>query len=354
MNIRIQQVCLETASEQEEREIDKVLEASQSASLFHSIHWNRLLIEEFKLKNVSLLAKDDEKPVAFYTFYEDIGAGSKRLHSPYLRYQSFYGAPVAVPGHERAIPELLKASEEIAKGGIWSLLTPPNYPKELLAEAGYRCVESFTSIVDLRKGADELFGGIKKTTQRAIRKALKSGVSFTEGDSRDFDKFYSTYKSWTDVLNEKLERKLFLLPEQFCHRLWEALSKRNQAFMLVGRLNGAITNASLQLCYKDTIYAWILATSYEFRPYKVDSLLYWEVMQWGREHGYGFLDLCDLDLPSPEKSKRMDFKRAFGGEDCIFHVAKKEPKSLYWHRLCFYLSHPSRLTKRLWQYCSSS
>ena len=90
---------------------------------------------------------NDGKPVAFYTFYEDREAGITKLCSPDVRNYSFYGAPIAVLGYEEAIPELLKASEKIVKRGIWSIATPPNYPKKPLTAAGYKCSESFTPII---------------------------------------------------------------------------------------------------------------------------------------------------------------------------------------------------------------
>lgn len=110
--------------------------------------------------------------------------------------------------------------------------------------------------------------------------------------------------------------------------------------MLVGSLGDNITNSSIQLCYKDTVYAWILGTKHEYREYKVDSLLYWELIKWGRVHGYRFLDLCDINRPSAAK-----FKRAFGGTDAPFYFAIKKTRGYYLKRLNFYLSHPRSFLK---------
>ncbi len=349
MNITIEKIDLNSISKEEELIINMVLNKSPFASIFHTVHWNKLLIEEMKLKNTSLLAMNDGKPVAFHTYYEDRESGITRLSSPEGKSYSFYGAPIAVPGYEEAIPELLKASEKTIKRGIWSIRTPPNYPIRPLTAAGYKCWESFTCLIDLQKEEEELFKGIKRSTRTTIRKAIRSGVSITEGTSADFDEFYSIYKSFYEQINEKIETKLFILPARFFLRVWEEFSRRNEAFMLIGRLEKLITNGAICLCYKDMVYAWIMGTKYEYRQHGVDSLLFWEIMKWGRDHGYKYWDNCDLSMPSPEKSKRMHFKRAFGGKDSIFYFAVKKTKGHHWNSLYFYLSHPKKLVKRIFR-----
>jgi len=347
MNITIEKIDLNAISKEEEQSINMVLKESPFSTIFHTIHWNRLLIEELKLKNTSLLAMNSGKPVAFHTFYEEKEAGTTKLNSPEGRYYSFYGAPIAISGYEEAIPELLKTSEKIIKGGIWFIRTPPNYPKKSLTAAGYKCRESFTCIIDLQKEEGELFKGIKRSTRTAVKKAARSGVNFFEGTSADFDEFYSIYESFYKKIEDKTETKLFILPARFFIRVWEEFSRRNEAFMLIGKLENQITNGSICLCYKDVIYAWIMGTKYEYRQYGVDSLLYWEIIKWGRAHGYKFWDNCDLGMPSPEKSKRMYFKKAFGGKDSFFYFAIKKTRRHYWNRLCFYLSHPKNLIKKI-------
>jgi len=155
------------------------------------------------------------------------------------------------------------------------------------------------------------------------------------------------YKSFYEQINVEIETELFILPARFFLKAWEEFSRRKEAFMLVGRLKKKITNGIICLCFKDMVYAWILGSKYEYRPYRVDSLLHWECMKWGRDHGFRFFDICDLAMPSVTKSKRMYFKKSFGGTDSVFYFAVKKTMGHYRNRLCFYLSHPIDLIKRI-------
>lgn len=342
MNYKIEKINLASLTDAEKDRIEIILSNSPYASIFHTIFWNKLLIEESGFKNTTLIATHGDKPVAFYTFYfgEDEEA-NKVIMSPVAKYYSIYGCPVAIPGFEDAIPKLLLESEKFNRGSFCNLVSPPNYPKELLTESGYQLVEGLTSIIDIRKEEEELFQAIEKRAQKSIKKAIKSGVNIVEGAIANFNEFYLNYKSLYELINEKRENKLFILPESFCRRIWEELPKVNHAFTLVGRLGDKVTNSSIQLCYKDTVYAWLLGTNHEYREFKVDSLLYWELIKWAREHHYKFVDLCGIDIPS-----MAQFKRGFGGKDVKFYYATKKASGYKWRRLVNYLSNPRALIKR--------
>lgn len=289
MNVTIETIDLTTISSEMKGWIDSVSNTSSHGTVFHTVEWNRLFIEEFALQNITLLARQNDKPIGFYTFYVTREADTERSYSPYTRYYSFYGAPIVVPGYEDAISKLLMASERMIKGGVFSILTAPNYPKEPLAAARYKCSESFTCVINLQKTEDELFKSIKPSARKAIRKAVRSGVHVTEGTFRDFLGFYEMYRSFYDKINQKVSTKLFILPERFCWRVWEEFSRRDKAFLLIGRLGNEVVNSVMSLCYKDTIYAWVMGTRLEYRQYNIENLLFWEAREMGKKSWLPFI-----------------------------------------------------------------
>lgn len=130
MNYKIEEINLVSLTNAEKEKIEVILNNSPHASIFHSIFWNRLLIEESGIMNTTLIAIHGDKPVAFYTFYfEEDGEGNKVIMSPLVKYYSIYGCPVAIPGFEDAIPKLLVESEKCYGGSFCNLVSPPNYPE---------------------------------------------------------------------------------------------------------------------------------------------------------------------------------------------------------------------------------
>jgi len=343
MTITFDKIDLGKVSKEDKKSIDSILNISPYASIFHTVLWNKLLIEESKLRNITLIALSDGNPVAFCTFYESPEYKRKisSMNSTLEKYYTIYGGPISIPGYEMVIPKLLVEFEKYAKGNYFLIRTVPNYPVEILQSAGYKYSEEFASIIDLQKGEDELFQKIHRDERTSIRKAIRSGVTITEGTSLEFDSFYSLYSSLYRSINKRLDQKKNIISKRYCRRIWEEFSRRNQAVMLVGRMGNHITNCSISLCYKNTLYAWLLGTDWEYRPYKVDALMVWENIKWGNEHGYKFFDLCDIKRPSA-----ADFKRKFGGIDTPFYFARKKPRSYYWNRLSFYLNHPKSFIDR--------
>lgn len=343
MNYKIEKIDLASLTNAEKEKIENILSNSPHASVFHTIWWNRLLSEESGIKSTTLLATHEDKPVAFYTFYFGKDEeGNNIIMSPVAKYYTIYGCPIAIPGFEDSIPKLLLESEKFHRGSFCYLVSPPNYPRQKLAEGGYQSVEGLTSIVDIEKDENVLFGAIEKRAQKSIKKAIKSGVNVVEGTIANFSEFYLNYKSLYELINEKRESKLFILPGSFCKRIWEELPKLNHAFTLVGRMGDKVTNSSIQLCYKDTVYAWLLGTNHEYREFKVDSLLYWTLIKWAKDRHYKFVDLCGIDIPS-----MAQFKRSFGGIDTQFYYATKKAEGYRWKRMVYFLSHPRALLKRV-------
>jgi len=344
MTITFDKIDLGKVSKEDKKSIESILNISPYASIFHTVLWNKLLIEESKLRNITLIALSDGNPVAFCTFYESPEYKRKisSMNSTLEKYYTIYGGPISIPGYEMVIPKLLIECEKYAKGNSFLVKTVPNYPIEILQSAGYSYSEALTTIIDLQKGEEELFQNLHRDKRKEIRKAIRSGVTITEGTSSEFDSFYSLYSSLYRSINKRLDQKLNIISKRYCRRIWEEFSRRNQAVMVLGRMGNHITNCIIILCFKDTMYAWIIGTDWQYRPYKVDALAYWAAIKWGNEHGYKFLDLCDINRPSA-----AIFKRKFGGTDTPFYFAMKKPRSYYWNRLCFYLSHHKNLFKRI-------
>jgi hypothetical protein len=342
--IEINEISLDSISTRHGEQLEGFLQRCSNTSIFHTLHWNKLIMKESEQKCRTLVALKGNEPVGLFSFFEGMDNGSRVLMSPASRYYSIYGCPVALAGHEDSILSLLSEAEHKMRGAYYCLVSPPGYSRKVLEEAGYMAKEGLTSIIDLKKTEDELFGYIEKRSQKAIRSAIKHGVTVSVGDERDVDEFCRIYAELYSQINESTDRKLYILPERFLKEVYRSLSSHNNAFILVGKVGEKVANSSIQFCYNRTVYAWLLGTRREFREYKVDTLLYWTLIKWGRDHGFGYLDLCGIDIPS-----MAQFKRSFGGSDIPFYYASKKASGYKLRRLAYHLSHPRSLVAKLAQ-----
>jgi len=338
----IRRCNLEALSREEEQGIESVLRESPSATIFHTIEWNRLLMEE-GLANMTLLAFDGERAVGLHSFFFVEDEEVRETASPVVKFYGVYGGAITVRGYERTIPILLKKADSIQSGNVVTVICPPGYPRDVMEEAGFSVRKRLTSIIDIRSDEEAIFMGIKRRTRKSIRGAIRRGVNVSEGTCADLEEFYSIYSKLYEGINERTRgHELPILSKSFCRRLFDRLVKRGEAFMLVGRINGQVVNSSIQLCFRDTVYAWLLGTNQEYREYRMDSLLYWKLIQWAREHRYSFVDLCGLDIES-----MAFFKRSFGGEDVPFFSCFKKGRTYWKERLRYYVRHPHLAIQRI-------
>ncbi|MCK4828071.1 hypothetical protein KA005_70735 [bacterium] len=61
MKVEIESLDLNELNPKDEDSINKVLVKSPNSTVFHTVEWNRILINEFGLQNVTLLATIDAR-----------------------------------------------------------------------------------------------------------------------------------------------------------------------------------------------------------------------------------------------------------------------------------------------------
>lgn len=342
MDIIIEQFQISSASDEQLKSIQRILDECDYSSPFHTPLWNKIVADESGLRNSTLVARRDDTLVGFFTYFEDSELGCKMLISPAAKYYSIYGCPIAIPDHDDIIPILLKEAQKRSGASFFCLTTSPGYPFEALAKSRYLLKEALTSLIDVRRSESELLSAIQRTTRQSIKSAIKKNAVVMEGSSFDIDVFYELYSSLYKDINTMRSTPLNILSERFVRRVYSTLSASGEAFLLVGRVNREVANTSIQLCHKGTVYAWLLGTRRDLREYKVDSLLYWTLLNWAREHGYHFVDLCGIEITS-----MAQFKRSFGGTDTSFYHATKKNRTHKLQRALYYFSHPQSLFKRL-------
>jgi hypothetical protein len=334
MRIEIKSVDLTALSSDDRDSINEVLTKSSNATVFHSIEWNEVLIDEFGLQIILLLATKGEQPAGLYSFSVD-GAVCR---SPATSLESVYGGPISM-GDNRIIAELLRDAERFQKIAWFDIWTPAMYDISPLIEMSYSYSEMYTSILNLQKPEEELWAGLNQKKRNKIRKAQKNDVIIVEGDTSLVDEYYEM------IVSAFTRARINILPKTFYKRVIESLGPKGIARLVLAKHDGRFIAGAIFLLHKNTAYYWHGASHREYLSLAPNDLIQWEHIKWARERGYKNYDLVRVEpgrLPGI-----ANFKMSFGGETVpCYHLQKATLGYQLWRVLRFATS-PRRIIRKM-------
>jgi len=318
--VRIDQVDIRNLASENERDLNYILHHSKDATIFHTIEWNKILIEEFGVNNKTLIARINGSPVGMYIFYNLKRHKFLRMcRSPIYKFESVYGGPIAVDNLNFITKELLKESERIGRGMMYFIQTPPGYDIYSLTEMGYEITTWFTSILDLQKSEEELWNGLNKKTRNLVRKAIKNSVNVVEEKASSVPEYYEMIKETfakAGVTN--------LLSIHFYKSILKNLKPKNMVKLLLAEHDNKLIAGAIFLCFKDTVYYWHGASHREYSNVAPNNLIQWEIIKWANENGYKYYDLVRIE---PDKLPGIAaFKMGWGGDTLEFYYAVKRTR----------------------------
>lgn len=318
--VEINQVDLSNVTTEDEHDLNYILHHSKDATIFHTIEWNKILIEEFGANNKTLIARIDGSPVGMYTFYNFKQYKFLRTcRSPIYKFESVYGGPVAVDNSNLIIKNLLRESERIGRGMTYSIQTPPGYDIYPLTEMDYDITTWYTSILNLQKSEKELWNGLNKKTRNLVRKAIKNSVNVVERNASSVPEYYEMIKETfarVGVTN--------LLPIHFYEAVLENLKPKNMVKMLLAEHDNKMIAGAIFLIYKDMVYYWHGASHREYSNMAPNNLIQWEIIKWANENGYKHYDLVRIE---PDRLPGIAaFKMGWGGDTVEFYYAVKRTR----------------------------
>lgn len=179
-------------------------------------------------------------------------------------------------------------------------------------------------MIDLNKAPAEIFKNINKSGQKAIKKAMRSGVNYLEVQNPDL---LSTY--YDLLMQTYLRAKVPLADMSLFRAILEILVPRGMAKMQLAAVDGHYVAASLELPYKDTIYSWYSGYDYNYRHACPNDYLVWKILEWGAENGYRMFDFGGGGRVGQVYGPG-EFKAKFGGQLVNFgrHIYVHSPLAL--------------------------
>ena len=173
----------------------------------------------------------------------------------------------------------------------------------------------YTSVINLSElSEDDPISICHQNAKSAIKKAINYDVRIEL--SEDYESFYPILlknKEKFDVpvthTLEELKKLNSLMPDSF-------------KLFLAYREEDLLGGSLIFVCNKRTLLAFYIALDYNFQEYRPINLLLYEIMKWGQQNGFRYLDLGvnqeeSEDNPMEVNRGLISFKSSMGAQ-CFF------------------------------------
>ena len=335
---------------EEKSDIDHLIDFCRFSTPFHKIEWLSIIEELFNEKVYYLFHCDSRNKIDFalpfilkkeYMYYNLCSFSSK--------YELVYGGPLF---SSRTLLSEISIDKAIVKDlkrvKSSSMTAPPKFDIAYLNANKIKHIYN-TLILDLKPSLNEICGSFKnKNVRRNIRKAIKSKVNASVNENEKIEYFYE----WLALTYNRFNKKM--LPLSY----YKAVCSLPFVQTFSAKFQGRTIAIMLILTHKNTIYYWAGSSSLNFRQYRPNDFLYWEIIKWAKNNGYEWFDLLIThveDLPG-----RSKFKLKFGGEiypiyeyqleDPIYQIISKSLCCLtHPRKMLEYISNPKRAIKKIWR-----
>ncbi len=219
-----------------------------------------------------------------------------------------------VQGPDDSHPELIQAMDQ-AK----------------LAECSSLGIVDSTILMDVTRNRDEILASMRSSARSTRNKALRSGLIFREGDSRDLSVFF-------DLMKHTCERQKTNPQPHSLNSLtavWNALNARSpKASLQFVEHNGKVLCGAFLIRFGNRITIYKFGWDGAHREFQPNPLLFSEILLHAAKGKAKVVDFATFDrdlaisilngVPvSPELLKRRDFyKSAYGGIPQLLPTAR--------------------------------
>jgi len=172
--------------------------------------------------------------------------------------------------------------------------------------------------VSLEGALEDRWGALDSSTQRAIRKARKEGVSIRPlSPGADLAEFHRLH-----VGLRKAKYRLLAQPLAFFEAIARRFAAEDNWFALAAWLGDRLIAGTVYLRWGDTLYYKFNASSLEHLGVRPNNLLTWEGIEMAASLGCRWLDLGPSDDDQPGLIR---FKRQFGAEERELQFLRLDP-----------------------------
>ncbi|OGC50561.1 hypothetical protein A2716_05150 [candidate division WWE3 bacterium RIFCSPHIGHO2_01_FULL_40_23] len=170
----------------------------------------------------------------------------------------------------------------------------------------------YNILFDIIPTEDVLLSNMHPKTRYNIKYAEKNGIKVREGGDKDITLF-------NKLQNETAKRqKFYIHPDRYYGLIWEVLSKKGMAKLLVAEYQGKPVSCWMLFLYKGVLYYPYGAWSGEHQNLFPNNLLCFEAIKQGKKEGCKTFDMWGASKDPENKNDPWygftKFKLGFGGK----------------------------------------
>ncbi len=312
-------LLIKSYSEQCRQQWDSFVVASEAASLLHLIGWRDALAETFAYKPHYIMATYDEKICGVLPLFETNSRlfGHALISVPFGMYGGIIAENTVVYDALRNSAETLANAIGVDYLELRNNLNPyclNNNPTGEEVNSSHNSNASNWMSKDLYVTfqkpilgtVTENFEAIPRKQRRMIRQGTGHGLSSRVLGLEGLESFYSVYARNVRDLGTPV------FPLSF----FKALMKNfKDSFILSVWKDKKMVAGVLTFIFRDTLMPYYGGAIREYFQYAVNDFMYWELMRYGCEKGYGKFDFGR----SKKETGPYHFKRHWGFEPQELH-----------------------------------
>jgi hypothetical protein len=280
---------------------DELMLSNAGYSFFHSSAWTRVLAESYGYTPLYFTVIENGKLQALVPIMEvnSFLTGKRGISLPFTDYCD----PINLNG--APFPELLKRIIEYGQKHGWKYLEMRGGQDFLGSNSPSSTYWGHT--LDLAKDEGQIFSGLRDSTRRNIKKAVKEGVKVQISQSLDsVQEFYR--------LNS-ISRKDHGLPPQpysFFKKVYEYILANDFGFVVLASFESRSIAGEVYFHWKEKAVYKYGASDKSFQHLRANNLLMWEGIRECIRRGCTILSLGRTDL---NHEGLLQFKRGWGSTE---------------------------------------
>jgi hypothetical protein len=289
-------------------EWDKMLLEHEEASFFHTSAWARVLSESYHYKPLYFSSIENGKITSLIPLMEvkSVLTGKRGVSLPFTDDCS------PISKDPAGLEETLNRIIEYGKTAGWKHI-------DLRGENAYfngkpHCASFHVHSLDLSRGKDEIFSGLRDSTRRNIKRARKENIEVKIENSRQaIEAFFQIH------CGTRRHHGLPPQPRYFFQKIFERIIARDKGFIVLAyRQKKAIAGAVFFHFNDKAIYKYGASDrkSLDLRP---NNLVMWQAIEWFADNGFKSFSFGRTE---PENDGLLQFKRGWGAGESILNYYK--------------------------------
>jgi lipid II:glycine glycyltransferase (peptidoglycan interpeptide bridge formation enzyme) len=182
-----------------------------------------------------------------------------------------------------------------------------------------------TLLIDLRKGVDEIFAGLKSKTRQNIRLGLREGLHMREGTREDISTFF---RLMLNTCERRKANPLYPDIESF-YEFWDSFCEKGWVRLFFIDFQQEPVCSAFCFSFGQVLFMYQFGWSGRYAHLQPSKVLYWKTVEWAKAKGFQYCDFVSVDtevakaietgLPITEEMKSKYFfgptilKMSFGG-----------------------------------------